>query len=130
MQYYDITCITIHEHTPSVPAAQSNTSMQPFEVLLYTRLYAAFLGLVSQPAPRGAFKPIEWRTNLFTEVRAAMRFLILGTRKPNFILTLPEWDAMLRARYPTAKYDVQVRAPLLLPLLQCVLHRHQKDSRT
>jgi hypothetical protein len=49
------------------------------------RLWSARFGLVSQPQPRGALKPSEWRTNRFTDVRAAMRFLSDGMRKPNFI---------------------------------------------
>lgn len=57
----------------------------PTVVRLYTRLYAARLGLVSHPQPRGALSPIEWRRTRFNEVRAAMRFLSEGRLIPNFI---------------------------------------------
>jgi hypothetical protein len=47
---------------------------------LYTRLYAAFFGFVSQPYPRGAFNPRLFFTARFTDVRAEMLFLRLGFR--------------------------------------------------
>ena len=62
-----------------------NTTRHPFEVLLYTRLYAALLGLVNQPQPLGALKPRLWRMIRFTEVRAAIRLVSDGMRNPNFI---------------------------------------------
>lgn len=56
----------------------------PLEVLLYTLLYSAFLGLVNHPIPRGAFRPRLWRITRFTDVLAAILFLMDGMRKPNF----------------------------------------------
>ncbi|KZC23999.1 hypothetical protein RHOFW104T7_10820 [Rhodanobacter thiooxydans] len=53
---------------------------------LYTRLYAAFFGLVSQPQPRGALKPSEFFTIRLTDVRAARDFFNDGLRIPNFIV--------------------------------------------
>ncbi len=58
---------------------------QPRLVLLYTLLYNAFLGLVTQPHPLGALTPKLWRTIRFTEVRAAIRLVSDGMRKPNFM---------------------------------------------
>jgi hypothetical protein len=52
----------------------------------YAALYAAFLGFVSQPAPRGALIPRLLLTMRFTEVRAAMLFLREGFLIPIFIL--------------------------------------------
>ena len=69
----------------SDPTNGINITRQPFVVLLYTRLYAAFFGFVSQPHPLGAFKPKRWRTARFHDVLAAMRFLSDGLRNPNFI---------------------------------------------
>jgi len=64
------------------------------------RLYAAFLGLVSHPHPRGALKPIECLTTRFQEVRAAMRLFSDGVRKPNFML--------LRSDMQTATKKIQL----------------------
>jgi hypothetical protein len=61
-------------------------SKQPLLVLLYTLLYMARLGLVNQPQPRGALKPRLCLKMRFIEVRAAIRLLRLGMRKPNFIV--------------------------------------------
>jgi hypothetical protein len=58
---------------------------QPLLVLLYTLLYKALLGFVTHPQPLGALNPRLWRMMRFTEVRAAIRFLMDGTRNPNFI---------------------------------------------
>jgi len=55
------------------------------EVRLKIRLYAAFFGFVSQPQPRGAFTPSLCLTARFHDVRAAMLFLMLGLRIPNFM---------------------------------------------
>src|ERR1051326_7215590 len=59
------------------------------------RLYTARRGLVNQPHPRGAFNPKLCRMMRFQEVRAAMRFLIDGRRKPN-LTAPPEYWAPLR----------------------------------
>jgi len=48
-------------------------------------LYAAFLGLVSQPQPFGAFSPKEFLTARFIEVRAAIRLVMEGVLNPNLI---------------------------------------------
>ena len=48
-------------------------------------LRGAFFGLVTQPQPRGALIPTEWRTMRLTEVRAAMLFFRDGVRNPNFM---------------------------------------------
>lgn len=56
----------------------------PLDVRLYTRLYAARLGFVSQPNPRGAFRPKRWRSIRLTDVLAAIRLLMDGIRIPNF----------------------------------------------
>lgn len=50
------------------------------------RLYAAFLGLVSQPHPRGALSPRLCRINLFGDVRADTIFFSDGLRGPNFMV--------------------------------------------
>ena len=57
---------------------------QPLDVLLYTLLYMAFLGSVIQPKPLGALKPKLWRITRFNDVRAAIRLVRDGMRKPNF----------------------------------------------
>lgn len=59
--------------------------MQPLVVLLYTLLYMYFFGFVNQPYPRGDLIPRLWRITLFHEVRAAIRLVNEGIRKPNFI---------------------------------------------
>ncbi len=55
-------------------------------VRVYTLLYAARFGLVSQPQPRGALTPSLCRTNRAVEVRAAIIFLRDGVRIPNFMI--------------------------------------------
>ena len=49
------------------------------------RLYAARLGLVIQPHPRGAFSPSEFRTYRFHDSRAATRLRIDGRQNPHFM---------------------------------------------
>src|ERR1035437_728466 len=68
--------------------ATSRSTAQPVVVRLYTRLYAAFRGFVSQPHPRGAFSPRRCRTMRLRDVRAAMRFVSEGIRIPNFMSAL------------------------------------------
>ena len=63
---------------------KSKFTKQPLEVLLYTLLYAAFFGSVNQPNPLGALKPKLCRTTRFHDVRAAIRLVRDGMRKPNF----------------------------------------------
>ncbi len=58
-------------------------SCQPNVVREYTRLYAVFFGLVSQPHPRGALRPSEWRMYRLIDVRAAMLLRSEGLRNPN-----------------------------------------------
>jgi hypothetical protein len=58
-------------------------------LLLYDRLYAAFLGFVIHPAPLGAFSPSAFFTIRFPDVRAAMLFLMLGLRILNITATTP-----------------------------------------
>src|ERR1035437_8131799 len=65
--------------------ATSRSTAQPVVVRLYTRLYAAFRGFVSQPHPRGAFSPRRCRTIRLSDVRAAMRLVSEGIRNPNFM---------------------------------------------
>jgi len=48
--------------------------------------YMARLGSVIQPIPLGAFKPRLCRMMRFTEVRAAIRLMWDGMRKPNFMV--------------------------------------------
>jgi hypothetical protein len=48
----------------------------------------ARLGLVIQPIPLGAFKPRLCRMMRFTDVRAAMRLVMDGMRKPNFMVLI------------------------------------------
>jgi hypothetical protein len=67
---------------------QMKKIIQPVVVLLYTLLYAAFFGFVSQPIPLGTLKPRLWRTIRFTDVRAAIRLVSDGIRNPNFIMLL------------------------------------------
>lgn len=67
------------------------TTPHPTVVRRYTRLYAAFRGLVSHPHPRGALIPNEWRTTRFTDVRAARRFVNDGMRSPNFMAGQAAW---------------------------------------
>ena len=55
------------------------------DVLLYTRLYSARLGLVINPIPLGAFKPRLCRTSLFHDVLAANLLFNDGILIPNFI---------------------------------------------
>src|SRR5260370_11694355 len=57
-------------------------------VRLYTRLYAARLGLVIHPQPRGALRPRLCRTARLIEVRAARLLRRLGFLIPNFIKPL------------------------------------------
>lgn len=54
-------------------------------LLLYERLYAAFLGFVIHPAPLGAFNPRAFFTIRLPDVRAAMLFLRLGLRILNMM---------------------------------------------
>jgi len=76
----------IHSNSSGIRNNTATFNKQPLLVLLYTRLYAAFLGFVNQPMPRGALKPKLCLKNRFGEVRAAMRFLSDGVRNPNFII--------------------------------------------
>lgn len=46
------------------------------------RLYAAFLGLDSQPQPLGALKPSECRTYRLSDKRAAIRLRNLKSQLP------------------------------------------------
>ena len=64
-----------------------SVTIQPLVVLLYTRLYNAFFGLVIQPIPLGALNPRLCRMIRLTDVRAAIRFVSDGMRKPNFNFT-------------------------------------------
>ena len=73
---------------PNTPSKIIIVTIHPDVVLLYTRLYKAFLGLVTQPQPFGALNPRFCRTYLFRDVLAAMRLLRFGMRKPNFIIGL------------------------------------------
>jgi len=68
-----------------IPKKNKIVTIHPDVVLLYTLLYKAFLGLVTQPHPLGALSPRFCRTYLFTDVLAAMRLLRFGMRNPNFI---------------------------------------------
>src|SRR5260370_29521702 len=54
-------------------------------VRLYTRLYAARLGLVIHPQPRGALRPRLCRTARLIDVRASKLLRILRFLLPNFI---------------------------------------------
>jgi len=71
---------------PKTPKISIIATIHPDVVLLYTRLYKAFFGLVTQPHPLGALNPRFCRTYLFRDVLAAMRLLRFGMRKPNFIV--------------------------------------------
>ena len=70
---------------PKTPKNSKIDTIHPDVVLLYTRLYNAFLGLVTHPHPLGALNPRFCRTYLFRDVLAAMRLLRFGMRNPNFI---------------------------------------------
>lgn len=78
-------------HTKPGAHTKPNTTMQPVVVRLYTRLYSAFFGLVSQPAPLGALKPRLCRMYRLADKRADKRFLRLGMRKPNFMVWVVGW---------------------------------------
>jgi hypothetical protein len=78
-------------HTKPGAHTNPNTTMQPVVVRLYTRLYSAFFGLVSQPAPLGALKPRLCRMYRLADKRADKRFFKLGTRKPNFMVWVVRW---------------------------------------
>lgn len=71
-----------------IPINQIKVTIQPRLVRLYTRLYVALLGFVIQPQPLGALRPRLCRMMRFTEVRAAMRLLRDGLRKPNFMVVI------------------------------------------
>lgn len=79
---------------PKIPKSNMITNIQPDVVLLYTRLYKAFFGLVTQPNPLGALNPIFCRTYLFKDVLAAMRLLRFGMRNPNFIKEIFYFDSV------------------------------------
>ena len=68
---------------------KKNTTLprQPLLVLLYTLLYNAFSGFVTQPHPLGALNPKLWRMIRLTDVRAAIRLVSDGVRNPNFIFS-------------------------------------------
>ena len=57
---------------------------------LYILLYKAFLGLVTQPSPLGAFKPNLCLTNLAGERRAEIMPFIDGLLMPNLIRSAPK----------------------------------------
>lgn len=69
-----------------VNATKATTkTIHPLDVLLYNRLYAAFLGLVNQPMPRGALKPRLCLNTLLKDVLAAILLFKDGLLYPNFI---------------------------------------------
>src|SRR5690348_6827292 len=57
------------------------------------RLRAALAGSVAQPAPRGAFRPSSCLIALTGDVRAAMRLLSDGVRKPMRMVSSERIDA-------------------------------------
>lgn len=68
------------------PLKSARSRPQKLKVVrLYTRLYRARRGLVSQPNPRGALNPKRWRTKRAGDVRAAIIFRKDGFRIPSFI---------------------------------------------
>lgn len=96
-------------------------------VLVYTRLYIARFGLVSQPKPRGALTPSVCRTTRVGKVRVAIILLSDGAPSPNFMSYFSVQFAAMAATITTdnlARLLNKVRVRILTdkPLSACPIH--------
>src|ERR1035441_2903511 len=96
------------------------------------RLYAARLGLVSQPHPRGALKPKDCRTYRFRDVRAAIRPRSDGLLIPHFIdysdSALHETVAAADKRFSIPSQLPPPASPRTLPVAYCITERCWEGS--